>query len=431
VTADHVHNDFDSPSAWSIKKLRLHLLYGHSVAVPVTWDIGQLHQAHLDEHAGPVQANLGTLSPDLPPLKGPFPVPDTHTHSGDLPGFHARTDRRQLAYHLELSHKLDPGDIDVREVYSQHEILHSPQDPATDAERVERLAENLYNRDARGTGPDWDDLGQETRDQYRDRARTNLAAERDARMIGEAAAERAKQTIGSEMALQDRLVCAMTGLDFDQDWTADSGIGPNARGALRKAHGDTAARLLNWLERGGALHLPAVASLAEDVATLREQLTATGQQLESTQRERDHLSRQLSDALLERNAVYQRLDTAVATRDKALEAGRLLENARDDAQEKLEACQEDYRRICRVKQDAQDELRWLRASRAKESMSTDLNALAPLSPDQAACSDELPQINQPFKGLTLEVPPGTDRLMLSFVREDPDMEDKPSQLRGI
>jgi hypothetical protein len=415
VTADHVHNDFDSPSAWSIKKLRLHLLYGHSVAVPVTWDIGQLHQAHLDEHAGPVQANLGTLSPDLPPLKGPFPVPDTHTHSGDLPGFHARTDRRQLAYHLELSHKLDPGDIDVREVYSQHEILHSPQDPATDAERVERLAENLYNRDARGTGPDWDDLGQETRDQYRDRARTNLAAARDARIAGEVAAERAHQPNPS--ILVDRLICALTGIDFDRDWVPDNVMGSSGRGVIRRTWIQPAQRLLDWLERGGALYLPAVASLSADVATLQEQLTVTGHQLESTQRERDHLSRQLSDVLRERN--------------RALEAGRLLENARDDALEQLETCQEDYRRVCRVKQDAQDELRWLRTSQAKESVSTDLNAMAPLSPDQAVCSDELPQINQPFKGLTLEVPPGTDRLMLSFVREDPDMEDKPSQLRGI
>jgi hypothetical protein len=415
VTADHVHNDFDSPSAWSIKKLRLHLLYGHSVAVPVTWDIGQLHQAHLDEHAGPVQANLGTLSPDLPPLKGPFPVPDTHTHSGDLPGFHARTDRRQLAYHLELSHKLDPGDIDVQEVYSQHESLHSPQDPATDAERVERLAENLYNRDARGTGPDWDDLGQETRDQYRDRARTNLAAARDARIAGEVAAERAHQPNPS--ILVDRLICALTGIDFDRDWVPDNVMGSSGRGVIRRTWIQPAQRLLDWLERGGALYLPAVASLSADVATLQEQLTVTGHQLESTQRERDHLSRQLSDVLRERN--------------RALEAGRLLENARDDALEQLETCQEDYRRVCRVKQDAQDELRWLRTSQAKESVSTDLNAMAPLSPDQAVCSDELPQINQPFKGLTLEVPPGTDRLMLSFVREDPDMEDKPSQLRGI
>lgn len=451
----HVHSE--DPSVWSARAMRAHLLRSHHHNPPMAWGVGELHQAHLKAH----QTSEETT------------VSEIHNHGGDIARFHDTISRFTLANHLEQVHGLKRQDIDLRELYSQHDSLHpmvvelcdaeNPQYPGeyaceypaghgpvidpddgdmpitgtfdhgapskgawwtmpptgtAEADKVENLAQLLYDRDADGPQPDWDDLGQETRDHYRDRARTSLARVRNGRINR---VNQAAPTEGERRILEDRIICAMTGLDFDGTWARDDSL--SLRGALRTTYAATADRLVTWLEHGGALHLAPVASLETDLEqekatveqltqhlanyeekqrdleetnnTLREQLAVTGRQLTEVTGERDllrtdkaRLKTDLEDMADERNHA---LEAVMGAQSKAADLRSQLEDSQRQRQglfeemgelrQQLERAQEaGYRLECErdeaIERQTDAVEHWQHAVRAHAATEAERNSLA-------------------------------------------------------
>jgi hypothetical protein len=231
--AEHPHTA--STLHWGWGRIIAHLHDDHGIDVPMAWTVGQAHEAHLKAHQSEASEE----------------TPMTQT---------------------------EPVDI-------------------APAGALEALARALYVKDADGPQPDWDDLGQETRDRYRDRARINLAAKRDSANAKVIAAERAvdvarQEGSGTYRIKLDRIVCALAGIDFDQVWVQDDSL--SLRGAVRSVYDPQAAKLLRWLEHGGAMSLPGYASLGTD--------------LESVTRERDDLRDKLRSLTEDRDQLAERLD---------------------------------------------------------------------------------------------------------------------------
>lgn len=346
----HVHTG--SPGDWGWGQVVRHLHDDHDIGIPVVWNLSQVHQTHLMAHQAPAKkqetcdAHYGVgngrtgwcirpkghpeISEDgighseqpipIQPKPEEAPMPEHHEHD-DIVRYHESIARFTLANHLEHTHGLNRQDIDLRDISSQHASLHPMAVAENDADTVEALAKNLYDGDADGPQPDWDDLGQETRDHYRDKARSTLATARGAQRP-----ERVNQPENPSV-LVDRLICALTGIDFDQEWVPDNGIGPYGRGVVRRTWIQPAQRLLTWLEHGGALHLAPVASLATDLEreqglvrdledinnTLREQLATTGRQLEDSDLRRQKL-------FMEMGELRDQLGEVTDERDRAQQA---------------------------------------------------------------------------------------------------------------
>jgi hypothetical protein len=424
----HVHTPSQQVETWGVNGMKAHLEHDHpEVPLPMRWGVAELHQAHLKAHQA-------AQTPEE------APVADKHEH-GDIARYHDQTDRRSVAYHLEDAHGLDPKDIDVREVYSQHASLHPMK--ACGAENPQYPGEYACEYPA-GHGPIVDpedgdmpitgtfDHGSPSKGAWWTvpPAGTDEAAKVEARdaspdggidpeilRVTRRAPDQPWERVNQENVsiTVDRIIAAMAGLDFDNGWASDGGIGLTGRQLLRDMYGEAAKRLLGWLERGGAMVLPQYASLGEDLDreralvedleqvnnTLRQQLATTGRQLEEVTAERDllrtdkaRLKTELEDVSDERNhaleavmgaqskaaGLREELETAVAARDRALEAGYRLERERDEALTEVERlerlgeerqvqhaeavqlglhAQNDFRRVCRERQDAQDALHQL------------------------------------------------------------------------
>lgn len=305
----HVHDESESASGgdhlhrWNLTRMARHLRDVHGMTVPMFWDLGRAHQAHLESHQTPTPEEA--------------PVPEPHDHGGSVADWHSNTDRRSVAYHLNEVHGLETDDIDVREIYGQHSALHGPEpkpEPKSEAARhyhqhgmaemhrqgseamrfhlradhgmargpanfaeaheaahaghIEQQAIELYVDSADGSQPDWDDLGAEERDRFREIASDKLSPQETAELLG--VINKAIHPEPVRQILVDRLICAMAGVDFDRDWAADDGLGQAGRYAMRAPYQAPAERLLAWMERGGAMHIPQVASLDADLSRARQ-----------------------------------------------------------------------------------------------------------------------------------------------------------------
>jgi hypothetical protein len=318
----HVHTPSQQVETWGVNGMKAHLEHDHpEVPLPMRWGVAELHQAHLKAHQA-------AQTPEE------APVADKHEH-GDIARYHDQTDRRSVAYHLEDAHGLDPKDIDVREVYSQHASLHPMK--ACGAENPQYPGEYACEYPA-GHGPIVDpedgdmpitgtfDHGAPSKGVWWTGPPVVVSASKE--QLAEIS--HVNQTEGERRVLEDRIICAMVGMDFDSRWAADSGISSAVRGAFRSTYGEAAKRLVTWLEHGGAMHLPPVASLEADLETAQKLQKAAESDRDKTAEDLARERTLVEDLEGVNNTLRQQLETAVVTRDRALEAGRLLEAQRDE-----------------------------------------------------------------------------------------------------
>jgi hypothetical protein len=288
----HVHTG--SPADWGWGKIVRHLHDDHDTDIPMAWDLGQAHQAHLKAHQTPEEK----------------PVPHCAHQCPDAP----------IACTYEVGHPK----------------LTDPIDTSGDVTHGE------YDHGNARAGAWWVEVSEHV--------------------------NQPEQTEGERRILVDRVICAMTGLDFDGEWVRDESL--SLRRAMRTTYGEAAQRLIEWLERGGALHLPSISRLAADMKlaqklqkaaesdrdkvaedlgreralvedleaannTLREQLATTGRQLKEATGERDllrsdkaQLTNALADAKEEREHA---LEAVMGAQSKAAALRSQLEEADQNA----------------------------------------------------------------------------------------------------
>jgi hypothetical protein len=178
---------------------------------------------------------------------------------------------------------------------------------------------------------------------------------------------------GQHRILLDRMIAALSDIDFDHAWVKDESR--TMRGVMRALHDKHVGRLLAWLERGGALEIPQVRSLADDLerekalvldmettnsslwAQLRlaqeanqrqvRTITELEEQLATDQREQgrslDAAQRALEEAVAERDLLRgdkarlkADLEEIIASRDQALEAVMGAQTKAADLRSQLE-----------------------------------------------------------------------------------------------
>jgi hypothetical protein len=212
----HVHDESESASGgdhlhrWDVTRMRKHLRNVHDIQIPMFWDIGRLHQAHLEDH----HTIPGWTQPPAKAKEAPMTQTDTTR----------------------------PADAD-------------------DGPR------KLYEADKYSDAPGWDDVDQEERDFWRaEYAKKQLADATAPRPIPRQHTPEAKteERHADHRIMVDRVTAVMAGLDFDREWAADDGIGPNARGALRVTFQRAAEQTLAWLERGGLAVIPGYLELLNE-----------------------------------------------------------------------------------------------------------------------------------------------------------------------
>jgi hypothetical protein len=298
----HVHESFnpqgeDPLERWNAGRMLRHLREVHGLTPPMSWDIGRLHQAHLADHQQTAEGLHQAVRDHLSQLD---------TECGAYYGVGDGTSAicRRPAGHPEVGEDgigHSPQPIPVRPPEE------APMPESSTDDDLEAHAKALYESEfpsaKEGLGS-WNGIGQETRDFYRAKAKAEQTVSTTP-AHGETGIQRATSEKANGI-LRDRIVAAMAGLDFDQQWAHDRGIGPAGRGAVRKAYGQSAMQLLTWLERGGALHLPTVASLVTDLD--REQA-----RVKDMERANDSLREQLR--ALSRDGIQLRLEEVTRERD--------------------------------------------------------------------------------------------------------------------
>jgi hypothetical protein len=311
----HVHNE--STLNWGFSRIGSHLSTDHGMAIPMAWTIGQMHEAHLKAHLTPEET----------------PVAAKHEHS-DIARYHDRALRSAILTHLEKSHGVEVYNP-RQNIYGIHASLHpmkacgeeNPQDPGEyaceypaghgpviDPEDGDMPITGTFDHGAPSKGVWW----------------TGPPVVVSASKEQLAEISHVNQTEGERRVLEDRIICAMVGMDFDSRWAADSGISSAVRGAFRSTYGEAAKRLVTWLEHGGAMHLPPVASLEADLETAQKLQKAAESDRDKTAEDLARERTLVEDLEGVNNTLRQQLETAVVTRDRALEAGRLLEAQRDE-----------------------------------------------------------------------------------------------------
>jgi hypothetical protein len=197
----HTHDAAEGVHAWSRNNLARHLSREHGLLVPMAWDLGRTHQAHLDAHTTPE-------APEEAPM--PLPTSETkpHEHEIGLTNFHARAEevhgpaaKSFLAAHLNLMHGVGGlRGLSLDELKTLHLRLHEARGESahdrlvregrvtgdtvtTEDARLEEWVEEVqawYEADPyEGSDASWNDLGQETRDYYRNQG---LGAEAGGRL---------------------------------------------------------------------------------------------------------------------------------------------------------------------------------------------------------------------------------------------------------
>src|SRR3954467_5049023 len=306
----HVHDPFQDEhiERWGAERMRRHLRDVHEMGqLPMAWDIGRLHQAHLDAHQAVKRAASPEPEAEDPQVCGAF-----YGLGGGLAGQCARPVNHPPISVDGIGHNQQPIPIQttacgvvsddyptelICEYPAGHGPVHPNDDPDeepmdhgapskggwfnifTTAEEAPmaqttphehtaaehrggpELAQHLGKIHGYHSSNDLEDFGVTHRRLHAEQ-RTTLREqdpEWDARQQ-----ESVRQDEDRRVTV-DRIICTLAGLDFDSDWAADSGIGPNARGAVRKVYVEQAEKLLTWLERGGAMALPGYASIGTDL----------------------------------------------------------------------------------------------------------------------------------------------------------------------
>lgn len=295
---EHPHTG--STLHWGWGQVIRHLKNAHGVSIPMSWTVGQAHDAHLKAH---VQGNLAQLDRECQAYYG---VGDGTAAICRRPDGHPEISEDGIG------HSPQPIPIQTKK-----------EQPVPDTDDLETLARHLWmEAEDKRVPSGWDDLGQETRDYWRQQAQIKADKERQ-REIGYAAAgaERTERD-KDQRILTDRLISAMAGLDFESQWAHDGGIGPSARGLLREQHGRGAERLLKWLLRGGALHLEPVVSLASDLERAQEGLAEAREERDraleavmAAQTKAAELRQELNHAGGEREALRESMNSARVERD--------------------------------------------------------------------------------------------------------------------
>jgi hypothetical protein len=319
----HVHEGFnplgeDPISSWNHVRMSRHLREVHGMNVPMVWDLGRMHLAHLKDH----QTGSAPEESAVPAASLPFQTCGAVSRRGNLVC------------------QLEAGHPPVRAEY--------PADGAVFDHVDTRSGRYSYFNDENAE-------------------------------VSAVSTDTTEAKDSESRAIQlDRIICALIGTDFDRDWVADNGLGPSGRGALRRVYADPAMRLLTWLERGGIGYLSVGRTLADVSGELRSELTSlraerdTAQKLQqAAESDRDRtaqdlasLREQLENALagqrllqganarqaqaiteLENqlgtdqreqgaslDAVQRELEQARDELIAAQQAGRILERQRDEAQ---------------------------------------------------------------------------------------------------
>lgn len=354
----HVHDESESASGgdhlhrWAAPRMARHLREVHGLTPPMSWDIGRLHQAHLEDH----QRGIGFAVPPTDPFADAEAeeAPMTQTPHMHAPGDPKVIQRGPaLSRHLGEKHGIHNSNeladmrtlhIDAhREMQTASGELEYPADhPAAAADQpipgvqapspaaVERMEAGLYEgtpleADARAlwaqeTGRPvdaWEGTSRDVREHYRRKVRQRQIG------YGAASAEHAERQ-EDYAVIRDRIIAAMAGVDFDRDWAADSGMGPNARGAIRKAYGEAAEKTMTWLERGGLAAIPGYLDLLnERVRRERDEAvrdrTQTGVELDRLREQmgidqRDHgasldaVQRQLEESERRRHGLFAEME---------------------------------------------------------------------------------------------------------------------------
>jgi hypothetical protein len=344
MAAEHPHTE--STLHWGWGRIVRHLSDDHDVQIPMSWTVGQAHDAHLKAHVG----GDSLAQPEK-----------------ECEAFYGVGDGTSATCRRPVNHP----------PVSEDGIGHSPQPIPIHAEPKESSVRvcgavnpehpNLICTYAPDHGPIKDPV--DTTWNSFDGVFDHGNPERSLWWVlpvdtekPELDVQAASQAATDVRVLRDRFIAVMAGLDFDHQWAADTGIGAAARGLLREQHGAGVDRLMRWLLHGGAMFLEPVASLAEDLEkeralvcdmeeannTLREQLAMTGRQLAETKARLDmtqtastNLQQQLRALTEERDRLDQQL-TQVTTGNQrnvgsidALEE-RLAE-AREERAQALEA----------------------------------------------------------------------------------------------
>lgn len=265
---------------------------------------------------------------------------EKHEH-GDIAKYHDRVLRSAVLAHLEKSHGIEV-DNPRQDIYRIHATAH-PMKAEAPEKKVEALAQRLYEKDSPDNRPTWDEVGQETRDHYRDRARTNLAAQADAENARKIVRARVNQpepgSEGERQILVDRIICAMVEMDFDGTWVRDDSL--SMRGAMRRTYGGAAANVLHWLERGGAMVIPGYDTLGKELEEARGALQQTTEERDSIAelyrtavREVTELKTDLEESQRQRQGLFEEMGELRQQLERAQEAGRILEAQRDEALER-------------------------------------------------------------------------------------------------
>jgi hypothetical protein len=322
----HIHDPSQKIETWGLNGMKAHLERHHpDVSIPMRWGVAELHQAHLKAHQQAAEGLHQAVRDRLSQLD---------TECGAYYGVGDGTSAicRRPAGHPEVGEDgigHSPQPIPVRPPEE------APMPESSTDDDLEAHAKALYESEfpsaKEGLGS-WNGIGQETRDFYRAKAKAEQTVSTTP-AHGETGIQRATSEKANGI-LRDRIVAAMAGLDFDQQWAHDRGIGPAGRGAVRKAYGQSAERLLTWLERGGALHLPTVASLAADLDreqarvkdmerandSLREQLRMAQEANERQVKMITTLEEQLAPMLRERDEMRAQLATDQREQGVSLDA---------------------------------------------------------------------------------------------------------------
>lgn len=278
----HVHDG--SISGWGWGRIAPHLAEEHGIQVPMIWTLGQAHEAHLKAHIAP-QAEEAPMTQTTPhehtAAEHRGDGPELAQHLGKDHGYHSSNDLENFVVthrklHAEADSVMRPSDADDgprklyeesderknlgvtwnglgqesrdfwRAEYAKKQLTAAVEQVGSRMGEPDEAARVLWATETGRPEASWSDVSHDVREHYRRKIRQ--------RQIGYGAASREhEERHANRRIMVDRFTAAMAGLNFDQDWAADDGIGPNARGALRLTFQRAAEQLLYTLERGGLL----------------------------------------------------------------------------------------------------------------------------------------------------------------------------------
>jgi hypothetical protein len=376
----HTHDD--SPLAWGSYRMREHLSRDHNLAIPMSWDRGRLHQAHLMAHAAAPEPEpepdrcgdyygvgdgtaticqrpaghpevsedgIGHSPQPIPIQEKPMPMPKDHDHSGigGVEAFHDHVSVTDsfVRLHLMRQHGLVAGDEE--NAYGVHAAAHrAAEESAHDRlvregkvtedtvtlDDIEDRAQAYYEAVEDTGQADWDDVDQETRDYYRDLVRQKLAEYTE--LVSKVTAEKQPE---NPQVHEDRIICALAGVDFDGVFVRDES--QSMRGALRRAYGGQARNLLRVIDRGGLPDLIVPGAVFQEIVHERAEqgrrIADLTDERDDARDERDRAQERLMEKLTEAGQLREQLSMTQTASTNLQQQVRALQERRDEALERL------------------------------------------------------------------------------------------------